>query len=384
VTDCGELLQKKMSFQHNTYYFHCVKDDSYAFVLVATTEAPTRIAFAWLNELVRAWYSGGMNDKDHYHEVVQKTLQADLDSYDRIMKIQASIDEAKAQMNLNIHALLDRSEQIDRLIDTTEMLDMAASFKAKAATLRTKTTWGLGLGSLVSNISEAVASIDTSSMTTQADAPAPAQERPARPADQQAPSESPAPATTVEEAAPPTEAPKEAPIEQPQEKAPEDPSNQDFSLQPEVPQEEQPIMEYSQLPKRIESAFEDSTLNMSVRPTIINPGNTWERTSFPNFTKEGKTETLDVDQLKKEKNKAFDLLDALSRSGTLSFDFASLHIVVAMTHCFDKTLLETIIQKNENPIELIEQSTLIVANQIFDKEDSELIAQPHFLAHLRN
>jgi hypothetical protein len=30
---------------------------------------------------------------------------------------------------------------------------------------------------------------------------------------------------------------------------------------------------------------------------------------------------------------------------------ATLHIVVAATHCFDKTVTETVIQENLNPIE---------------------------------
>ena len=35
-----------------------------------------------------------------------------------------------------------------------------------------------------------------------------------------------------------------------------------------------------------------------------------------------------------EKNKAFDLLDALSKSGSISLDAVELHIVIASTHCF--------------------------------------------------
>ncbi len=48
----------------------------------------------------------------------------------------------------------------------------------------------------------------------------------------------------------------------------------------------------------------------------------------------------------KERQKCFDLLDALTKSGALPIDYASLHVVIAATHCFDKTLMNTIIQGN--------------------------------------
>ena len=41
-------------------------------------------------------------------------------------------------------------------------------------------------------------------------------------------------------------------------------------------------------------------------------------------------------------------------------DYADLHIVIAATHSFDKTLMDTAVQKNINPIERVERSTLIM------------------------
>ncbi len=37
------------------------------------------------------------------------------------------------------------------------------------------------------------------------------------------------------------------------------------------------------------------------------------------------------------------MLDALTKSGALSVDFASLHVVIAATHCFDKSIIDTVI-----------------------------------------
>ena len=76
------------------------------------------------------------------------------------------------------------------------------------------------------------------------------------------------------------------------------------------------------------------------------------------------TSTVDEEQQKTERNKAFDLLDALSRSGTLPIACAELHVVVAATHRFDKSLMETVIEDNINPIEKFERSELIVASTI--------------------
>ena len=75
-----------------------------------------------------------------------------------------------------------------------------------------------------------------------------------------------------------------------------------------------------------------------------------------------------------EKNRAFDLLDALSKSGALAIDDASLHVVLAATHCFDKTLVDTVIQDNVNPIEKVERSLLIVGTTIHGQSARDMLA----------
>lgn len=90
---------------------------------------------------------------------------------------------------------------------------------------------------------------------------------------------------------------------------------------------------------------------------------------------------LPKDKQDEEKAKAFDLLDALSRSGSLSVESASLHVLLAATHCFDDTLMDTVVQKNVNAIERVEQSLLIVAGVVHSQCARDML-QPAQLARV--
>jgi len=132
-------------------------------------------------------------------------------------------------------------------------------------------------------------------------------------------------------------------------------------------------LDYTKIPTVLDKKFEMLDDDSALRPTILKPGNTWTKSSQKALLADPTVETLSTDQQGKERSKAFDLLDALSRSGDLPIDHASLHIVLASTHCFDKTLMNTVIQDNVNPIEKVERSILIVATTIHDKPAEELV-----------
>lgn len=85
------------------------------------------------------------------------------------------------------------------------------------------------------------------------------------------------------------------------------------------------------------------------------------------------TQTMQKQEQKLEKQRCYDLLDALTKSGCLSIEGATLHVIMAATHCFDKNLINTVVQDNVNPIEKVERSTLIVASTIHSKSPEELL-----------
>ena len=86
-----------------------------------------------------------------------------------------------------------------------------------------------------------------------------------------------------------------------------------------------------------------------------------------------KTTEIGDDELRNHRSRAFDLSDALSKSGGSPLTNCSLHVIVAATHCFDRSLMNTLIRDNINPIDHAESSELIVASTLFDKPNTDLL-----------
>mmetsp|Transcript_26534 Transcript_26534/g.66767 ORF Transcript_26534/g.66767 Transcript_26534/m.66767 type:complete len:940 (-) Transcript_26534:58-2877(-) len=133
------------------------------------------------------------------------------------------------------------------------------------------------------------------------------------------------------------------------------------------------LVDYTQVPQQLEQQFEKLDKEGALRPTIINPGKTWRKKAQKALLAKPTESVLNKEGQKEERNQAYDLLDALSRSGCLAVDEASLHVVVAATHCFDKTLVDTVVQDNVNPIEKVERSSLIMAATVQERAPVELI-----------
>merc|ERR1740121_807945 len=115
--------------------------------------------------------------------------------------------------------------------------------------------------------------------------------------------------------------------------------------------------DYTAVPKYMDERFERLGAGGFVRPTIISPGEEWQKEEQEGLLARPTTRTLDSEEQSQEKTAAFDLLDALTKSGSLAVH-GSLHVVVAATHCFDKSVMETVVQDNRNPIDKVELTTL--------------------------
>ena len=133
------------------------------------------------------------------------------------------------------------------------------------------------------------------------------------------------------------------------------------------------VEDYTLLPSLLEKRCTEIDPTAKLRPTIIKVSSGWKKNYKESILSPLASTTLLDSQTKEEKNKAFDLLDALSKSGSISLDAVDLHIVIASTHCFDKTVVDTVIQNNDNPIEQLERSLLIMSSTIQNKNILNLI-----------
>lgn len=136
------------------------------------------------------------------------------------------------------------------------------------------------------------------------------------------------------------------------------------------------VRDYTKVPKEMDAKFEALDTDGALRPTIISPGDVWTKRAQKALLQAKPVETqLTGDAQKREKDATFDLLDALTKSGALQVDCASLHVVVAATHCFDKTVTETVVQDNVSPIEKVERSMLIMASTVHRRPPAALVQE---------
>jgi hypothetical protein len=170
--------------------------------------------------------------------------------------------------------------------------------------------------------------------------------------------------------------PAPAKVAEPAPKAPGVPGQDDFV-------DEEAAIDYTQVPAAIDAKFDKLDEDGAVRPTKVAPGDVWRKKFLKSLLAKPSEMSLGKDALRTEKNKAFDLLDALSKSGALALGNCQLHVVIVVTHCFDKALMETVTRDNVNPIEKVERTQLIIASAVHAEDDVSKLVRDNQLARVR-
>ena len=127
----------------------------------------------------------------------------------------------------------------------------------------------------------------------------------------------------------------------------------------------------STFPDMLEQRLEAMGVD-SVRPTIVKVGSSWNRTFQPGLLGSCEQAVLGEAEQTAGRAKAFGLLDSLTRCGLLPLS-ADMHVVVASTHSFGETLMDTLVQENVNPIAAVEASSLVVASALHETEPQQLL-----------
>lgn len=142
------------------------------------------------------------------------------------------------------------------------------------------------------------------------------------------------------------------------------------------------VVDFTMIPKALDrkseefAKYEKCKGDTALRSIIVKAAPTWSKRFMPNLlSSKMKNKTLYKDEMKTECNRAFDLLDALSRSGSLGIECAEMHIVVAACHSFKKSVVNTVVQDNINPIEKLELSNLLIASVIHSVPNSSMLRE---------
>uniref|UniRef100_A0A7S3K0K0 Uncharacterized protein n=1 Tax=Aureoumbra lagunensis TaxID=44058 RepID=A0A7S3K0K0_9STRA len=132
------------------------------------------------------------------------------------------------------------------------------------------------------------------------------------------------------------------------------------------------FLDITQLPKRLDASFKVLDTDSQLRPTTIKISEPWRKTFKKSILAEPQTQNISDEGLAKERSKAFDLLDALTRSGAIPLG-AELHVIICATHAFDKSIVDTIIVDNVNPILKTERASLIIATTLHDRPVADIV-----------
>jgi len=149
-------------------------------------------------------------------------------------------------------------------------------------------------------------------------------------------------------------------------------------------EEDEPMADLSALPKRLDDRFLSLGAEAeALRATVVKPALPYMRNRAATLLGRAEPQPIGSEEASTEKAAAFDLLDALSRGGELPMHACELHVMLAATHTFDASLVETVVQRDENPIESLERSLCALASVVYGGPCAERLLAPEFAARLQ-
>ena len=128
------------------------------------------------------------------------------------------------------------------------------------------------------------------------------------------------------------------------------------------------------IPRVLDQKLEKHDKDGALKSTIVQvKDGPWERLRKKNLLVAPQRSLLNDKDKEHENHKAMDLLTAISRSGSLPIVQSELHIIVAVSHCFQNDVVGTVIRDNVNPIRKVEQSILMLGSIIYDKDYEDIL-----------
>ena len=132
--------------------------------------------------------------------------------------------------------------------------------------------------------------------------------------------------------------------------------------------------DFTAIPKQLDHMFESFDKDGALRTMTIKTGDKVVRKRQQNILTKMETNELNNAARKNETDNALDLLDALSRSGSLPIVSGELHVIIGVRHSFEKNIMATVIEENINPIEKVDYSSLLIAASVHEAKIPELLA----------
>ena len=132
------------------------------------------------------------------------------------------------------------------------------------------------------------------------------------------------------------------------------------------------LRDLTTLPRELDAKFEALDEERAVRATIINVGQEWRKHEQLTLLGSATDSNLLPAGQRLEKQACYDLIDSLTKSGALPLT-AQLHVLVAATHVFGESVMDTLVKGNVDPIQRVERSQIILASAIHQVEPRALL-----------